>query len=488
VSSVVQKRYALPGEKIPQLTKSFTRAQVIKITDTLMLKDCPFTFLNVVPTDVEESLLNLFQARHFMNRTLRKECIHWKTWSLDKFVEELKFAVPDTKVSRPHSSQTFYELVARLDVQFDLENDIYEINLDSSLIAIQNKFPDVTPEEELKATKLLISRLPEQPINWQAILFREFKGEVPNIITIEDFRFIFRAQLNRLRDLAQDMRDVGWTLTGSDQTRYLKEKPIRKHPVPNSSIPSDEQPVQKKSSNSTVDTLCTGCGRNNHTVESCHFKTSPYYNSSDVPYRTSQAFVKLRRDYPTNVLAPSGKYIAENPLKVAEKATSSSSSKQTKTKQKGDLFPDSTYFSTISGPEFDTDYLSVTLSHVSQSLEPPRSEIKALLDTGSLAGDFVAYRCILNLKLESFVVTSKKRIVCSGLDNKCYDISKSIQLRIFYFSEILNKTVFIETTAIILESSPVDLILGRNTIKLNNFLTKFLVNFLCKTSIQHREH
>jgi hypothetical protein len=40
---------------------------------------------------------------------------------------------------------------------------------------------------------------------------------------IEDFRFVLRAQLNRLRDLAQDMRDVGWTLVGSDQTDTLKK-------------------------------------------------------------------------------------------------------------------------------------------------------------------------------------------------------------------------------------------------------------------------
>jgi hypothetical protein len=163
VLSALQKRYALPGEKIPRLTKVPTRAQEINITNTLMMKDCPFTFVDVVPTEVEESLLNLFQARYFMNRQLRKECVHWKTWTLDKFVVELKFAVPDTKVSKPYSSETFYELVAKLNVQFDLENDVYENNLDSSLIAIQNKFPDVTAEEELKATKLLISRLPEQP-------------------------------------------------------------------------------------------------------------------------------------------------------------------------------------------------------------------------------------------------------------------------------------------------------------------------------------
>ena len=122
VSSALQKRYALPGEKIPQLTKTSNRAQVIKVTNVLMMKDCPFTFVDVVPTDVEESLLNLFQSRHFMNRQLRKECIQWKTWTLDKFVEELKFAVPDTLVSRPYSSETYYELVAKRNVHFDLEN------------------------------------------------------------------------------------------------------------------------------------------------------------------------------------------------------------------------------------------------------------------------------------------------------------------------------------------------------------------------------
>jgi hypothetical protein len=114
VSSALQKRYALPGEKIPRLTKAPTRAQVINISNTLMMKDCPFTFVDVVPTDVEESLLNLFQARYFMNRQLRKESVHWKTWTLDKFIEELRFAVPDTKVPRPYSSETFYELVAKL--------------------------------------------------------------------------------------------------------------------------------------------------------------------------------------------------------------------------------------------------------------------------------------------------------------------------------------------------------------------------------------
>jgi hypothetical protein len=125
------------------------------------------------------------------------------------------------------------------------------------------------------------------------------------------------------------MRDIGWTLIGSDQTRYLKEKPIRKRPVPNPSTTSSEQHLQKKSSKIIVDPTCTGCGRNNHTFESCHFKGSPYYNSSNELYSKSAAFAQLRRDFPTTVLAPSAKFLAENASKLAEKATSSSSLKQT---------------------------------------------------------------------------------------------------------------------------------------------------------------
>ena len=111
----------------------------------------------------------------------------------------------------------------------------------------------------------------------------------------------------------------------------------------------------------------------------------------------------------------------------------------------------------------NTDYISIAVSYVSQSLELPANELQTLLDTGSLAGDFIARRCVLNLKLESLIVTSKKRIVCSGVDNKCYDIFNSIALHVFYFSEKINKIAHIDINAIILESSPIDLIIGRNT-------------------------
>ena len=82
------------------------------------------------------------------------------------------------------------------------------------------------------------------------------------------------------------------------------------------------------------------------------------------------------------------------------------------------------------------DFLTATVSYVSQPSQP-RNVVQVLIDTGSLAGNFVAMRVIKNFHLEDKTLT-----VCSALDGKCYNISKSINLKMTYFSERLNKNIF----------------------------------------------
>ena len=434
----------------------------MNITDILLAKNCPYSVIDVVPLDVIPFFETLLQRQYPLDRQLRDDCLLWRTWSTSRFCGELRKAVPDTAVARPNSASSFNELIAKLPVYFDLEDPAFELALDEQLRAICAAFPDKTKENELVATKLLISRLPDQPINWQSILFRDIGNrKVGSIDTVSDFRFIWLAQLECLRNKAQDMRDIGWTLIGSDNTKQVPDKVIRKRHPP----PSDDQPRSKKPA-TTVDTVtCTGCGRANHMLETCHFKETKFFNTTDQPYHKSAVYKLLRQQYPTATVAPSKvteDKLRKSPTRYGDASTSNT--KKTK-KQKGILVPDSIYFTTITNNKLNTDFISVAISHVSQSLELPTNELKTLLDTGSLAGDFIAKRCVLNLKLESLIVTSKKRIVCSGLDNKCYDISNSIALHVFYFSEKLNKIVHIDINAIILESSPIDLIIGRNTLR-----------------------
>ena len=99
-----------------------------------------------------------------------------------------------------------------------------------------------------------------------------------------------------------------------------------------------------------------------------------------------------------------------------------------------------------------------------------------MLDSGSLAGDFIAKRVVSQLKLEHHVVSNKSKTVCSGLDSKCYDVSNTLALCVFYFNELLKIVAHIKINAIILDTSPIDLLIGRKTIRSLISLIKYRVN------------
>ena len=80
----------------------------------------------------------------------------------------------------------------------------------------------------------------------------------------------------------------------------------------------------------------------------------------------------------------------------------------------------------------------------------PRNKVQVLIDTGALAGNFIAMRVVKHFNLEDFIVNSQTLAVCSALDSKCYNISQSINLKLTFLSERLNKNTFIKLSAIIL--------------------------------------
>ena len=102
----------------------------------------------------------------------------------------------------------------------------------------------------------------------------------------------------------------------------------------------------------------------------------------------------------------------------------------------------------------------------------------ALLDTGCLAGDFVARRIVDRFNIKSVINSAAKLSVCSGLDNTCYDISESVIISVNYLNERLSKINTFEIKAIILDTSPVDLIIGRATIKKLSFVHEVPSQFL----------
>jgi hypothetical protein len=188
------------------------------------------------------------------------------------------------------------ELISQLPIQFSLENPAVEDAFDHSLQAIVHRFPDATPEMHLKAVKILTSRLPEQPINWRAILSRKINGKDVNLKTVNGFRLTWLAQLAKARSVREHAMEFGYEVNYTANTRYMKDPPI-KMKLPYYQIESPTIPDGKK-------TPCTGCGRDNHSVTKCRFKKSPFFNHSPVAFENSEAHKALLEKHPKALVIP----------------------------------------------------------------------------------------------------------------------------------------------------------------------------------------
>ena len=102
-------------------------------------------------------------------------------------------------------------------------------------------------------------------------------------------------------------------------------------------------------------------------------------------------------------------------------------------------------------------------------------EVDALLDTGSLAGDFIAEDVVVRYNLKPFM-SDTSYTVCSGLDNRCLKSNTILLLRVTFFDESSNRYDTFDIKAHILKATPVDLIIGKTLLKSSIFLLKFLVN------------
>ena len=94
---------------------------------------------------------------------------------------------------------------------------------------------------------------------------------------------------------------------------------------------------------------------------------------------------------------------------------------------------------------------------------------KALIDTGSLGGDFLSGDMIRRLQGEKFIYrTSTAIVVCSGLDNACYPTTEMIDVGVeFSTDEKIKKIIYLKCR--IFHLSKIDLIIGRPSIKKYGF-------------------
>ena len=135
-----------------------------------------------------------------------------------------------------------------------------------------------------------------------------------------------------------------------------------------------------------------------------------------------------------------------------------------------------------------SSYLDVILidviSKIKANKDLNKTTAKALLDTGSLAGDFISNDFIVDLNLVNYVEIDNNEIqICSGLDNNCSSTSGSITLSLSFKNEVNNKTEFVTLVFKILHKSPIDIIIGRKSIKALKMVAKTPSHFYDTNSL-----
>jgi hypothetical protein len=367
-------RFMLSSEKIEILSRKPTRAQVVQVTTNLLRDSCPYAPVDVVHHDDYLSFESLLMRQYVSQPFKMDECAQWKSWGRKRFCEELLKAVPDISVARPESSANFVELIAQVVIRFDLADPSVEESVDQTIQAIVHRFTDAKPAQHLRAVKILTSRLPELPINWRIILSRLINGAEVNLTTVNGFRVTWLAQLDRARLAKEQAEEYGFEVGFTSNTRLNVDKPILKRAVVN------EKP--SASSNSASGLVCSGCGNSNHMVDTCRFRSNEFFNSYPQAYKGSKVPQKLLATYPD---------VSAIPFSLLSKGKSTSSSSRSAQSKYGPRPAQgksptiSDIISTMYSDNSVNNYIDVSVSATLQASTRRRNNVKALLDTSSLA-------------------------------------------------------------------------------------------------------
>ena len=201
-----------------------------------------------------------------------------------------------------------------------------------------------------------------------------------------------------------------------------------------------------------------------HESKACPAKGHPYANLTPSAFVGSAGHTKLVADKePRSYIPRAAPVVPINKNKAAETLpvySTKSSTNSWANKKRGNLLTSSTSTTT----DTTSNFMSVTLSVLPQEQTSVRMEVDDLLDTGSLAGDFIAEDFAVRYNLKP-VLSDTSYTVCSGLDNRCLKSNTILLLRLTFFDERSNRYDTFDIKAHILKATPVDLIIGRDSIK-----------------------
>ena len=104
-------------------------------------------------TDQFEDMLRWL---HKTDKAKRDTCKHWRAWSREKFVEQLRLLYPQLSNA---VDKSYLEMIMDIPFQYDLESPVVELKFQSKLSKIVKHYDSLTISEEAKAVKISIGKI-----------------------------------------------------------------------------------------------------------------------------------------------------------------------------------------------------------------------------------------------------------------------------------------------------------------------------------------
>ena len=441
-------RYERADSQI-KISQKSTRVHVLQVIANLNSVYHSYHHGEVIHPDFVQKFVDNLQLHHMGDITLRASCIDWKEWKRDFFISQLHALYPQNPDA---IDMTFLQAVKDWRLLYDCMDETIVNKSFDSLLEIHHRYTIKEEGDEVKAVKLLHDKLhtPEKT-NW-TIRFLKAQSECSvslPLCTIVDFRFVLMITFRNLyRDIKEFQLSLHLNVTGSANSKVIDSKKTQKVEPPQNRA-TDNKPT------------CTACGRFFHVRDKCPDLESKYANKTNSLYVGSAAHSLLVKETGPRSFIPITKRKIPEVLPESKETPykKQSGGKKNWKDNKSELI----YSLSPSSPKIDSNLLSVTLSSLTK-LTSVRARVEALLDTGSLAGDFISEKTVNKFNFTP-IQTNSKLQVCSGLDNTCYNVDTKIDLCVTFYNELLNNDDTFDISAIILKETPIDIIIGRDTIR-----------------------
>ena len=288
-------------------------------------------------------------------------------------------------------------MIRDIPFQYDLENPVVELKFQSELSKIVKHYDCLAISEEPEAVKILMGKINIPTFNWIPVFNEMATGcdvTLP-VSTVDDFQFVLMACFEDARRAKARTVFYKYNVTGTSETHFgdIKAVSFKEKNQANPSKSGNKAPGATKAD--VVE--CQFCGKNNHVNADCRSRTSEFTNNQNRPYLGSEAHGRLGKAVGDREWIPNFKELKALTSKAGQlPGLYSSASKPSKPAK--DWKSKGTYVSTILPIKLhiatSPNLLPVVLTFVSQEEAKGSIHVDALLDTGCLAGDFVARKIV----------------------------------------------------------------------------------------------